>query len=73
MVRFEGLQFARSNSMLFIEASEKTKDGIECAVQELAEKILQTPGLLDKKATNDNVSLLHPRIYSTRNFGCALL
>ena len=29
--RDEGLRFARKHSMLFIEASAKTKDGVECA------------------------------------------
>ncbi|XP_051522443.1 ras-related protein Rab-18-B-like isoform X2 [Myxocyprinus asiaticus] len=43
--RDEGLKFARKHSMLFIEASAKTRDGVQCAFEELVEKILQTPGL----------------------------
>lgn len=43
--RNEGLKFARKHSMLFIEASAKTCDGVQCAFEELVEKILQTPGL----------------------------
>lgn len=41
----EGLKFARKHHMLFIEASAKTKEGVQCAFEELVEKILQTPGL----------------------------
>ncbi|CAD5205841.1 unnamed protein product [Bursaphelenchus okinawaensis] len=41
----EGLVFARKHRMLFIEASAKTREGVQCAFEELIEKILQTPGL----------------------------
>uniref|UniRef100_A0AAR2JB26 RAB18A, member RAS oncogene family n=1 Tax=Pygocentrus nattereri TaxID=42514 RepID=A0AAR2JB26_PYGNA len=47
--RNEGLKFARKHSMLFIEASAKTRDGVECAFEELVEKILQTPGLWESE------------------------
>ncbi|KFM82763.1 Ras-related protein Rab-18-B, partial [Stegodyphus mimosarum] len=39
------MKYARKHSMLFIEASAKTCDGVQCAFEELVEKILQTPGL----------------------------
>jgi len=51
VTRQEGQQFARKHGMLFIEASARTKEGVECAFEELVEKIIQTPGLweADKK------------------------
>lgn len=45
VTREEGMKYARKHSMLFIEASAKTCDGVQCAFEELVEKILQTPGL----------------------------
>ncbi|XP_064617249.1 ras-related protein Rab-18A-like [Liolophura sinensis] len=41
----DGLKFARKHHMLFIEASAKTREGVQCAFEELVEKIIQTPGL----------------------------
>ncbi len=35
----EGLKFARKHQMLFIEASAKTNDGVQCAFEELVEKV----------------------------------
>ncbi|KAF5902867.1 ras-related protein Rab-18 [Clarias magur] len=55
--RNEGLKFARKHSMLFIEASAKTRDGVQCAFEELVEKILQTPGLWESSAQNRGVPL----------------
>ncbi|KAK0417291.1 hypothetical protein QR680_012924 [Steinernema hermaphroditum] len=45
VTREEGLQFAKKHRMLFIEASAKTREGVQCAFEELIEKIVQTPGL----------------------------
>ncbi|NXN28669.1 RB18B protein, partial [Nycticryphes semicollaris] len=55
--RKEGLQFARKRSLLFIETSAKTKDGVHHAFEELVIKILQTPGLWDKSAQKRGVQL----------------
>ncbi|KAG1937866.1 ras-related protein Rab-18-B [Pimephales promelas] len=55
--RNEGLKFARKHSMLFIEASAKTRDGVQCAFEELVEKILQTPGLWESSLQNHGVVL----------------
>ncbi|KAL1116685.1 hypothetical protein AAG570_005157, partial [Ranatra chinensis] len=41
----EGLKFARRHATLFIESSAKTNEGVQCAFEELVQKILQTPGL----------------------------
>ncbi|XP_063211025.1 ras-related protein Rab-18-B-like isoform X1 [Chroicocephalus ridibundus] len=55
--RKEGLQFARKRSLLFIETSAKTQDGVQHAFEELVIKILQTPGLWDKDAEKRGVQL----------------
>ena len=52
----EGLKFAKKHSMLFIEASAKTKEGVEIAFEELVEKIIQTPTLWEKKNTSLNIN-----------------
>jgi Ras-related protein Rab-18 len=52
----EGLKFARKHSMLFIEASAKTKEGVQIAFEELVQKILQTPGLWESKPNTINVN-----------------
>lgn len=43
--REEGLRFAKRYRALFIEVSAKTREGVQCAFEELIEKIFQTPGL----------------------------
>lgn len=44
--REEGLKFARRHAMLFIEASAKTKDGVQCAFEELVQKVCRNKNIL---------------------------
>ncbi|XP_027520615.1 ras-related protein Rab-18-B-like isoform X2 [Corapipo altera] len=55
--RKEGLQFAKKRSLLFIETSAKTQDGVQHAFEELVRKILQTPSLWDKSTEKRGVQL----------------
>ncbi|GCB70525.1 hypothetical protein scyTo_0008602 [Scyliorhinus torazame] len=55
--RNEGLKFARKHSMLFIESSAKTRDGVQCAFEELVEKVIQTPGLWESESQNSRLRL----------------
>lgn len=51
VLREEGLSFAKKHRMLFIEASAKSREGVQCAFEELIEKIIQTPGLWESSRT----------------------
>eukprot|EP00923_Selenidium_pygospionis_P016192 GHVN01028366.1.p1 GENE.GHVN01028366.1~~GHVN01028366.1.p1 ORF type:complete len:155 (+),score=15.87 GHVN01028366.1:297-761(+) len=46
----EGQNFAYRHSMLFIGTSAKTSQGIQVAFEELVQKILETPTLLESTA-----------------------
>lgn len=37
--RDEGVKFARKHSMLFIEASARTREGVQIAFEELVQKV----------------------------------
>lgn len=41
------------------EVSAKTCDGVQCAFEELVEKIIQTPGLWKSENQNKGVKLTH--------------
>jgi len=72
--REDGLKFARKHQTLFIEASAKTRDGVQNAFEELVHKIIQTPRLWDSYGAgiqlNDNKD--HPDASSCSSY-CSLL
>ena len=41
VTREEGTRFARKHSMLFIEASARTREGVQIAFEELVQKVKQ--------------------------------
>ncbi|CAH1098796.1 unnamed protein product [Psylliodes chrysocephalus] len=51
--REEAMRFAKRHHTLYIEASAKTKDGVESAFEELVHKIIQTPNLWDSYEMNN--------------------
>ena len=67
----EGLKFARKHSMLFIEASAKTKEGVQIAFEELVEKILHTPGLWDNDGKSHLTNNLNGQNHNQENPNCA--
>ncbi|CAN8202074.1 unnamed protein product [Coccothraustes coccothraustes] len=74
--RKEGLQLARKHSLLFIETSAKTQDGVYHAFEELVLKILQTPDLWAKGTGRKGVQLMESAAQQHQGFcgaSCALL
>ncbi|RLV88846.1 hypothetical protein DV515_00015224 [Chloebia gouldiae] len=66
--RKEGLQLARKHSLLFIETSAKTQDGVQHAFEELVIKILQTPDLWDKGTAKKGVQLMESSAQQHKGF-----
>uniref|UniRef100_A0A6M2DH47 small monomeric GTPase n=1 Tax=Xenopsylla cheopis TaxID=163159 RepID=A0A6M2DH47_XENCH len=73
--REEGLKFARRHKTLFIEASAKTCTGVQCAFEELVQKIIQTPGLWEELSMG-NIQLGNNQQQSTGvcgGYNCSVL
>ncbi|XP_023028986.1 ras-related protein Rab-18-B [Leptinotarsa decemlineata] len=66
--RDEAMKFARRHQTLYIEASAKTKDGVQSAFEELVYKIIQTPRLWESYAS-DNIHIGNKN--QTTQSGCA--
>lgn len=60
VTREEGQKCARKYQMMFIEASAKTKEGVQTAFEELVEKIIHTPGLWEASRGHIRVSGTDP-------------
>ena len=72
----EGLNCARKHQMMFIEASAKTREGVQVAFEELVEKIIQTPQLWENsqsKAKGTTLSLDQQSAYSSGCSYCSVL
>jgi len=73
----EGLNCARKHQMMFIEASAKTREGVQCAFEELVEKIIQTPQLWEnsqpKNKSGNTLNLDQPSNYSSSCSYCSVL
>jgi len=65
---YTSLSLFLSLSFFHAEASAKTRDGVQCAFEELVEKILQTPGLWESVHKTRGVAL--SELSQTSQGGC---
>lgn len=73
--RHSGVDLTPRSCRFSSEASAKTRDGVQCAFEELVEKILQTPGLWESSLQNQGVQLGEQQVqnYSACGGYCSLI
>ena len=60
VTRDEGVKFARKHSMLFIEASARTREGVQIAFEELVEKVISSNSIPSLSPFQFRSFKLHP-------------
>ena len=68
--RGEGVGFARTHGMIFMECSAKNKTGIVQAFDELVQKVLDTPTLLSDAPVSGSPALLSSAPQSSSSCSC---
>ncbi|KAJ1738624.1 Ras- protein Rab-18 [Coemansia sp. RSA 989] len=71
VTRKEGAEYARKHQTLFLECSAKTKIGVQQAVEELVNKIVDTPALWRKPSPNRGKVTVNDSVPSGLGSGCA--
>ncbi|KAJ2800710.1 Ras- protein Rab-18 [Coemansia guatemalensis] len=69
--RKEGFEYARKHQTLFLECSAKTKVGVQQAVEELVNKIIDTPSLWRKSSPTKGTVSVDESVTSGLGSGCA--
>lgn len=69
VTREEGIALARELGCLFLECSAKTRANVEKCFEELAQKILEVPSLLEEGSTIGKKNILKQRQESQKSFG----
>ncbi|KAJ2327674.1 hypothetical protein IWW51_001622 [Coemansia sp. RSA 2702] len=71
VTRSEGADYARKHQTLFLECSAKTKIGVQQAVEELVNKIVDTPSLWRRPSPNKGTVSVNESVTSGLTSGCA--
>ncbi|KAJ2157637.1 Ras- protein Rab-18 [Coemansia sp. RSA 552] len=69
--RAEGAEYARNHQTLFLECSAKTRIGVQQAVEELVNKIIETPSLWRKASPSKGNISVDESVQSGFGGGCA--